>query len=66
MENNMENLNNIVKIKDEIKFLLKDIEEKEKLLVNELEKSNNKIIMLKTCLEDIIEEYHLVCQKIYK
>lgn len=66
MENNMENLNNIIKIKDEIKFLLKDIEEKEKLLVSDLEKSNNKIMMLKTCLEEIIEGYHLVCKKIYK
>jgi hypothetical protein len=66
MENNKENLDNIIKIKDEIKFLLKDIEEKEKILVNDLEKSNNKIMMLKTCLEEIIEEYHLVCKKIYK
>lgn len=66
MENNMEKLDNIIKIKDEIKFLLKEIEEKEKMLVSDLEKSNNKIMMLKTCLEEIIEEYHLVCQKIYK
>ncbi len=66
MENNVQNLDNIIKIKDEIKFLLKDIEEKENLLVNDLEKSNNKIIMLKACLEEIIEEYHLVCKKIYK
>lgn len=60
------NLENIIKIKEEIKNLLKDIEVKEKTLIEDLEKSNNKILILKTCLEEVIEEYHMVCKKIYK
>lgn len=59
-------LENISEIKNEIKFLLNDIEKKEILLIEDLKKNKESINFYKNCLEEIIEEYHLLCKKIYK
>lgn len=61
-----QSLNDIIKIKNEIKILLNDIDEKEKKIIERVNKNSNDILIYKTYLEDIIEEYHLICKKIYK
>jgi hypothetical protein len=59
------NFEQIIKIKNEIKILLNEIDEKEKKLIDKVNKNSNDILVYKTYLEDIIEEYHLICKKIY-
>ena len=59
------NYEEIVKIKNEIKILLSDIEKREKNLIKKVEIHTDNILIYKTYLEDIIEKYHLICKKIY-
>lgn len=59
-------LEDIIKIKNEIKSLLSEIDEKEKIIIEKVKKNTRDIQVYKTYLEDIIEEYHLICKKIYK
>ena len=59
------NYEEIVKIKNEIKILLSDIEKREKNLIKKVETHSDNILIYKSYLEDIIEKYHLICKKIY-
>ena len=60
------NIENIVKIKKEIHALLKDVEKKENLLLKHVQNNTHNIIVYKSYLENIIEEYHTICTQIYK
>ena len=60
-----QNFEQIIKIKNEIKILLNEIKEKEKKIIDKVNKNSNDILVYKAYLEDIIEEYHLICKKIY-
>jgi hypothetical protein len=64
MENN--NFENILKIKNEIKTLLQDIDKKENILLEQVKNNTHNILVYKSFMEDIIEEYHNVCTQIYK
>ena len=59
-------IEDIVKIKNEIKLLLNEINNKEQKIIDKVENNSNKIIIYKSFLENIIEEYHLICKKIYE
>lgn len=59
-------LEDVIKIKNEIKSLLNEIDEKEKIIIEKVKTNTRDIQVYKTYLEDIIEEYHLICKKIYK
>jgi hypothetical protein len=59
------NLNDIVKIKNEIKLLLKEVEQKENKLIEKIETNTCDILIYKSYLEDVIEKYHSICKKIY-
>ena len=59
-------LEDVIKIKNEIKSLLNEIDEKEKIIIEKVKTNSRDIQIYKTYLEDIIEEYHLICKKIYK
>lgn len=59
-------LEDVIKIKNEIKLLLSEIDEKEKIIIEKVKTNTHDIQVYKTYLEDIIEEYHLICKKIYK
>jgi hypothetical protein len=59
------NIDSVVKIKNEIKLLLEEIDDKEKIIVEKVTKNTQDIQLFKMYLENIIEEYHLVCKKIY-
>jgi len=65
--NSMDDLNyeDIVKIKNEVKILLSEVEKKENILIEKVEKHTHDILIYKSYLEDIIEKYHLICKKIY-
>lgn len=58
--------NNINEIKKEIEVLLDEVDEKEKKIIEKVEKNSQDILIYKQCLETIIEEYHNICKKIYK
>jgi hypothetical protein len=60
------NLNDVIKIKNEIKILLDEIDDKEEKIIKKVENNTRDILVYKTCLEEIVEEYHLICKKIYK
>jgi hypothetical protein len=62
---NKMNKSQIEKIKNEIESLLKEINEKEEVIVEKVGNNTNDILLYKTYLESVIEEYHLVCKKIY-
>lgn len=62
----MEKLKDIVKIKNEIKNILEEIDSKENILIQQFEENNYKLSLLKNYLEDVIEEYHIVCRNLYK
>jgi hypothetical protein len=64
MENN--DLENVLKIKNEITYLLKDIDKKENNLLETIKNNMHNILVYKSFLEDIIEEYHNICTQIYK
>lgn len=64
MENN--NISNIIKIKNEIQNLMLDIEIKENNLLEKVKYNTDNILIYKSFLEEIIEEYHNICTKIYK
>ena len=61
-----DDLQNIIKIKNEIKTLLIEIEKKENNLLELIKDNNFNIIIYKKFLENIIEEYHNICMQIYK
>jgi hypothetical protein len=65
--NSIDNINyeDVVKIKNEIKILLDEVEKKENILIEKVEKHTYDILIYKSYLEDIIEKYHLICKKIY-
>lgn len=63
---NNSDLDNILKVKNEIEFLLVDIEQKENVLTEQFKLNALNLVTFKTYLEDLIEEYHNVCKKIYK
>ncbi len=58
-------MKNLQIILDEIKILLINVENKEKELLELNNINSNNIIMYKSFLENIINEYHSVCKKIY-
>lgn len=60
------NLKNIIKIKNEIKTLLVEIEKKENNVLEQIKTNTYNIVVYKTYLENIIEEYHNICTQIYK
>jgi len=60
------NMEDIIKIKNEIIVLLKEIEDKEKIIIEKVRDNTHDILVYKMYLENIIEEYHSVCKKIYK
>lgn len=64
MENN--DLENVLKIKNEITNLLQDIDKKENNLLDAIKNNMHNILVYKSFLEDIIEEYHNICTQIYK
>jgi hypothetical protein len=55
----------IQEMKNEIKKLLSSLEKKETLIIGKIEKNMYNILIFKSYLENIIEEYHLICKKIY-
>lgn len=59
------NITDIIKIKNEIKILLGEIEIKENKLIEKIETNTQNTLIYKTYLEDIIEKYHLICREIY-
>lgn len=59
-------LKNIIKIKNEIKTLLVEIEKKENNLLEQIKTNTYNIVIYKNFLENLIEEYHNVCIQIYK
>ena len=59
-------MEDIIKIKNEIIVLLKEIEDKEKIIIEKVRDNTHDILVYKMYLENIIEEYHSVCKKIYK
>jgi hypothetical protein len=59
-------MDNIVKIKNEIKILMDDIENKENIILEKIKTNQQDIDIYKAFLENIIEEYHNVCLKIFK
>jgi hypothetical protein len=61
----MNNIIDIIKIKNEIKLLVKSIDIKENQLYEQNVKNINNIIIYKKFLEDMISEYHIACKKIY-
>ena len=63
----MDNINyeDIIKIKNEIKILLSEVEKKENNLIGQVENNTHNILIYKSYLEDIIEKYHLICKQIY-
>ena len=61
----MEKIDKIIKVKNEIKKILLEVEEKENNLLKEIEKNTYNNLIFKSQLEDIIDEYHSVCKKIY-
>jgi len=63
MEN--KSLEDIYKIKNEIKLLSDEIENKKVNIINKIENNIENIIIFKTYLENIIDEYHLICKKIF-
>lgn len=64
----MENytLKKVLKIKNEITDLLNDIDKKENQLIEQFNKNIDNLSLYRSYLEEIIEEYHLICKKIYK
>jgi hypothetical protein len=60
------NLQNIIKIKNEIESLLVEIKKKEENILEHIQTNTYNIILYKTFLENIIDEYHNVCTVIYK
>ena len=63
--NSMDDINyeEIVKIKKEVKILLSEVDKKENILIEKVEKHTHDILIYKSYLEDIIEKYHLICKK---
>jgi|LakMenEpi03Aug12_release.lakeMendotaPanAssembly.Ray.scaffolds.fasta_scaffold1424108_2 hypothetical protein len=61
----MEKIEKITKVKNEIKKILIEVQEKENNLLKEIEKNTYNNLIFKSQLEDIIDEYHSVCKKIY-
>lgn len=59
-------MEDIIKIKNEVKVLLNEIEEKEKNIIEKVRDNTHEILVYKMYLENIIEEYHSICKKIYK
>ena len=59
------NLDDIIKIKNEIKLLLGEIETKEDKLIEKIETNMQNTLIFKSYLEDIIEKYHSICKQIY-
>ena len=60
------NFEDIIKIKNELKILLNDMDEKEEKIIEKVKNNSYEILVYKTYLENLIEEYHLICKKIYK
>ena len=60
------NIRNILKIKSEINEILSDLDQREKKITDEINQNSDNITLYKLCLENIIEEYHFICKKIYK
>ena len=58
-------LSNVLQITKEIRNLLKEIEEKENVISEKITTNSADILVYKTILETVIEEYHLICKKIY-
>ena len=65
--NSMNDINyeDIIKIKNEIKILLVEIEKRESNLIERVEKNTHDILIYKSYLEDVIEKYHFICKQIY-
>jgi hypothetical protein len=65
--NSMNDINHedIIKIKNEIKILLVEIEKRESNLIERVEKNTHDILIYKSYLEDVIEKYHFICKQIY-
>ncbi len=59
------NHEDIIKIKNEIKILLVEIEKRESNLIERVEKNTHDILIYKSYLEDVIEKYHFICKQIY-
>ena len=65
--NSMNDINyeDIIKIKNEIKILLVEIEKRESNLIERVEKNTHDILIYTSYLEDVIEKYHFICKQIY-
>jgi|LakMenEpi03Aug12_release.lakeMendotaPanAssembly.Ray.scaffolds.fasta_scaffold5168301_1 hypothetical protein len=57
---------NILNITKEISDLLKEVEQKENIVSEKISNNTADILVYKSILENVIEEYHLICKKIYK
>jgi hypothetical protein len=60
------NIETIIQIKNEIETLLKEINEKENYIIEKVRNNFDNISVYRMYLENIIEEYHTICKKIYK
>jgi hypothetical protein len=65
MNKNKLNINNIKKIRNEIIKIIKTIDEKERGLIDINNHNNDLIETYKFFMEQLINEYHKVCKKIY-
>ena len=59
------NFEDIIKIKNELKMLLNDMDEKEEKIIEKVKNNSHEILVYKTYLENLIEEYHLIYQYHY-
>ncbi len=59
-------LMNILNITKDFRELIKELDEKENILSEKISNNTTDILVYKTILENVIEEYHLICKKIYK
>lgn len=64
--NSDKDLTNILNIIKEFKSVLKEIEIKEKIISEKIESNTCDILIYKAFLENVIEEFHLICKSIYK
>jgi hypothetical protein len=61
----MNNIEEIKLIKNDIKDLLKSIDDLEIEIIQQNIHNNNKIELYKSLMENVIIEYHDVCKKIF-
>lgn len=59
-------MEHVLKVYTEIKSLLKDVNTNEQNLTEQVKKNTESVLIYKSFLEKIIEEYHNVCKNIYK